>query len=149
MWLSSRLRPDDIREIEVASGKAPEDSVPLSFDVSTKCYTMRYCDSQGAIERHPVAIFGVADDPQNDSMGVVWLLATERIYKVARALMKVAPAWLDKLSEDYPGGLHNLVDARNTLHVRWLQKTGFRSLGVVPINGQQFIHAARFNGVHR
>lgn len=144
IWLSSRLRPEDQREIETATGKAPEDSVPLSFDVSTKCYTIRY-SNKGVVDRYPLAIFGVADDPTIPEMGIVWMLATPLIRKVWLALIKVAPQWLDKLSEDYPAGLHNIVDSRNSLHVRWLQKTGFESLGVVRVNGKQFIHAARFN----
>lgn len=146
IWLSSRLRPEDIREIETTTGKAPEVTVPLSFDVSTKCYTIRYSNN-GVVERYPLAICGVADDPQDDLMGIVWMLATPRIQKVWLALMKVADTWLDRLSEDYPEGLHNIVDARNMLHIRWLQKTGFRSLGTVTVNGYKFIHAARFNGV--
>lgn len=121
--------------------------MPSSFDISTKCYTIRYSQN-GVVERYPLAIFGVADDPQHDTMGIVWMLATPRIQKVWLALMKIAPLWLNKLSEDYPAGLHNIVDARNTLHIRWLQKTGFRSLGTVQVNGYKFIHAARFsNGV--
>ena len=109
------------------------------------CYTIRYAAPGGQTDRNPLAIFGVADDPNTAAWGVVWMLATPRIQKVWLALMKVSPKWLDLLAAPYTAGLHNIVDARNTLHVRWLQKTGFKPRQTIIHNGHKFIHAARSN----
>lgn len=140
IWLSSRLRPEDIREIEAATGRTPEENVPLSFDISEECFTVRSLNSD-----EPVAIYGVADDPNDASMGVVWLLATPRMSNVSRSFLRAAPKLLDHLAANYTRGLHNLVDTRNMLHIRWLQKTGFRIRGKVKHRGHTFIHAIRYN----
>lgn len=137
-WLSSRLRPDDIREIEAATGRPPTEIVPLSFSISEECYTVR---SQHSDE--PIAVYGVADDPNDLSMGIVWLLATPRMSTISREFLRIAPRLLDHLSANYTRGLHNIVDARNALHIRWLQKTGFVLSTGAQRNGYKFIHAVR------
>lgn len=143
-WLSSRLRPEDASEIEAATRKTPKEILPLGFDISKKCYTVFYSNGF-TTDTHPCAIFGVADDREEHRMGVVWMLATPRFNKCWLAFMKAAPKLLDGLAEGYEWGLHNIVDARNILHIRWLQKTGFAKLKNVELNGYRFIHAARFN----
>jgi hypothetical protein len=84
----------------------------------------------------PIAIYGVADDPNDASMGVVWLLATPRMSSISGSFLRAAPKLLDHLAANYTRGLHNLVDTRNMLHIRWLQKTGFVFEGKVKRNGQ-------------
>jgi hypothetical protein len=140
IWLSSRLRPDDSREIITSTGRAPEEIVPLSFDISDECFTVR---SQHSDE--PIAIYGVVDDYTDARMGVVWLLATPRMSSISRSFLRKAPELLDYLAGHYTRGLHNLVDARNTLHLRWLQKTGFRLGDCIQRNGFKFVHAVRLN----
>lgn len=141
-WIASRLRAEDAREVTTATGEHPSVVVPRAFDVSRHCFTIRYTNGVECDE-HPLAIFGVADDPHTPSMGIVWLLATDDIRKAWLAIRQVAPRCLTELSLDYPGGLHNLVDARNAVHLRWLTLTGFRQRGSVQVRGHEFIHAVR------
>jgi hypothetical protein len=140
IWISSRLRPEDIREIKASTGRTPEEIVPLSFDISEECFAVR---SQNNDEL--IAIYGVADDPNDTSLGVVWLLATPRMSSISRSFLRAAPKLLDHLAGHYTRGLHNLVDARNKLHIRWLKKTGFRSNDRVQRNGFKFLHVIRLN----
>lgn len=138
IWISSRLRPDDIREIETSTGRTPHEIVPLSFDISEECFTVRSLHSD-----EPIAIYGVADDSNDPSMGVVWLLATTRMSSISGSFLRAAPKLLDHLTAHYTRGLHNIVDARNMLHIRWLQKAGFVQAGCIQRNGYKFIHAVR------
>lgn len=91
----------------------------------------------------PIAVYGVADDPNDSSMGIVWLLATPRMSSISRPFLRIAPRLLDHLTANYTRGLHNIVDARNALHLRWLQKTGFVLGDCTQRNGYKFIHAVR------
>lgn len=141
IWLSSRLRPEDVREIQSSTGRQPAEIVPLSFDLSEECFTVRLREGTDVI-----ALYGVADDPNDPSMGIVWLLATPRMASISRPFLRIAPQLLDYLAGHYTRGLHNIVDARNLLHLRWLQKTGFVLLDEVRRrNGFNFLHAVRLN----
>lgn len=119
---------------------APSQAVPLSFAYSALCFTA-FVDEQA---QYPVAIFGAGNDPQVKERGLIWLLATSDIRKVAKSVLKLAPIWLDFFEDRYPNALHNWVDARNKLHLRWLDKMGFRFDQTKMIRGQQFIHAIRY-----
>lgn len=141
VYLSSRLRPEDVSEIQAASGRSPLDALLLSLEVSRICRTMHY-RSNGYTDPTPFAIYGVADDPNDSTVGVVWLLSTVLHPRHRHALVRVAPKLLASLCVPYSRGLHNIVDARNLLHIRWLQLTGFKRLGAVMHNGHRFIHAA-------
>lgn len=140
VWLSSQLRPADSREIITGTGRTPLEIVPLSFDISDECFTVR---SQHDDE--PIAIYGVTDDYTDARMGIVWLLASPRMGSIARPFLRKAPELLDYLAGHYTRGLHNIVDTRNTLHLRWLQKTGFRLGNCIRRNGVEFVHAVRLN----
>lgn len=143
-WLSTNLREDDVREIETASGRSPQEVVPLSFRVSSECYTIRFTDSTGRIEDKPVAIFGVSSDPE-PGWGVMWLLGTTGIRRGSLSIIREATKWLDHWNEKYPKGIHNIVDTRNDLHVRWLQLMGFSFARTqVLVNDVPFEYATRY-----
>ena len=140
-WIASRLRAEDRAEVETATGLSPLEVVPLSFDLSTQCYTIRHSPSQA--DDPPCAIFGVADDPEVSGLGLVWLLATADVFDVRASVLACAPHFLNAMSTDYPVGLHNLVDHRNLLHLRWCLKTGFVEVAEREINGYPFHHIHR------
>lgn len=137
-WIASNLRAEDRAEVEAATGRSPLEIVPLSFDLSTQCYAILPDDDVRAC-----ALFGVADDPETTGLGLVWLLATDAVFPVRRSVLEIAPSYLDKLSTKYPLGLHNLVDHRNLLHLRWCLKTGFVEIGQVDVDGHMFHHIYR------
>jgi len=142
-FIASNLRAEDRAEVEAATGRSPEEIVPLSFDLSTQCYAIRHA-SVSQVDDQPCAIFGVADDSEA-GLGIVWLLATDDVYAVRRSVLEIAPEYLDRLSAQYPLGLHNAVDHRNLLHLRWCLKSGFEEIGQVEMNGFLFHHIYRPN----
>lgn len=134
IWLSSRLRPEDQREVEAATGNSPEAVLKEAFEIATECYTIRLND-----EIRPVAIFGVSASYTYPMTAVPWLLATPDIMRGSIALLREAPKWLTAWAQTY-GMLYNIVDSRNQFHLRWLVAAGCR-LGnyAVEINGHKFI----------
>lgn len=142
VWLSSRLRPEDRREIETASGRSAETLLPASFDISDEVYSIRFT-TDGQPDADPVAIFGVAPHTRHPHIGVPWFLSTEGVRRGSGALIREANFWLDSWTDKYSGGLHNIVDERNTLHRRWLAYTGFTFGETIILHGHPFIHFFR------
>jgi hypothetical protein len=144
VWVGANLRPEDEQEVRTVTGAAPHWAVPVAYRSSKTCIAMRYRNSLGTTTRRPLAIYGVADDPNCPELGSVWMLATPRISRVSVAFIKAAPAILDDLGAGY-AGLHCVADARNHLHLRWLDRCAFSRNGEVHINGHAFIHFIRLN----
>lgn len=139
-WLGENLREEDRQEVETSTGTAASAVVSAAFSMSRECYTVRRSDGM-RIEQDPCLIFGVVDDPHNINVGVVWLLATDSIRGANFAVIREARHWLASWLMRYPSGLHNTVDKRNQLHIRWLSALGFTLEGEVLRNGQPFVHA--------
>ena len=74
----------------------------------------------------PAAIFGVAPLSPNllDPTGVPWLLGTDLVPQHQRALARLAPRYITEMLRAYPR-LMNVVHARNTVSLRWLERMGF------------------------
>lgn len=140
-YVGAHLRPEDQREAETATRMSGQSATELSFWLSRRALSM-YGRASDAL---PLGIIGVADDPRTSDYGIVWLLATASISKVWFSLYHRAPAIADDLGTGYKLGLHNAVDARNTLHLRWLDRCGFVRMDSADINGHQFIHVVRLN----
>lgn len=142
-WIAPRLREEDSKEIWTSTGRSPEVIMPVSFAISSECYTIRLA-KDGKVEQRPAVLCGVADDPVRYGVGVMWLVATPDIRRGALSLLREAPHWLDHWQHHlYPGGLHNNVDSRNDQHVRWLRYLGFECDQTVDINGVPFYHMQR------
>jgi hypothetical protein len=143
-WLADHLRVEDHREIETASGRSPQEIVPLSVSVSRESYTIWLTDDNGTVSARPCAIFGVGDDPNEPQWGVMWFLGTPEIRKAPLSIIREAVKWLNHFNKKYPCGIHNIVDSRNDLHLRWLMLTGFTfSDHLYTIQGVPFVHAER------
>jgi hypothetical protein len=136
VWLSSRLRSEDAREVETGTGRKPEEVLPESFQAAEECYTVRRV-FEGKLRPNPVALFGVA------SGGIVWFLGSDEVRLCALSIVREAPVWLDYMSRRYPGGLWNFADSRNSLHVRWCHLTGFTLGAPVPIRDVPFYYIHR------
>ena len=74
-------------------------------------------------DRERVSLCSVASSPIDDA-GVVWMCATDDIYQYQMAFLRKRKAELEYLAQDYML-LHNYVDARNTLHLKWLRWMSF------------------------
>lgn len=142
IWLSSRLRSEDVQEIRTATGREPEEVLPESFRVSEECFTIRRV-FEGQLLPEPVALFGATPHPEAGERGIVWFLGTDRVRLCALSVVREAPLWLDYLSRRYPGGLFNFVDSRNSLHMRWCQLTGFTFGDAYDMHGVPFYYISR------
>jgi hypothetical protein len=113
--LATCLRKADRMEIEAASGARPVDVLRWSAERSAPACSIIY-------EDRVVGMFGCVPD------GTVWLLGADALVQppLVRQFLRECRRYVDALP--YPL-LHNLVDERNTVHIRWLQWMGFTFIG--------------------
>lgn len=135
-YLKSRLRASDRAELK-ATGRTPEETVPLAQAVSAACYTVR-AEEGGK----PLAMYGVAPTPELEYVGTVWMLCTAGVYKVSKSFLKEVPRILAGFMLLYPEGLHNVALLRkdNDVNLRWIKACGFTFKDVVARNGHPFIY---------
>ena len=67
-------------------------------------------------------MFGVQGQIGKDA--AVWMLASKDIEKVTIPFLRQNKAVINFINQLHPV-LHNVVDARNTLHLKWLKWCGF------------------------
>ena len=111
--LAKTLRYEDKREIISASGNTPLMAISNGISESTLCFTI--CNVQNI----PIAIFGV------NVFGAIWFLATPELEKISIPFLRECRGVVNNFHKTYPL-LWNYVDARNTLHIKWLKFCGFK-----------------------
>ena len=104
------LRQEDKDEIKALSGLSPETAVAFSIASSQTGYAAYY-------DGELTAIFGISGDE-------IWLVGTDIITEHPVTFFRVSRKIFHELSKGYEY-LHNCVDARNKLHLRWLKWLGF------------------------
>ncbi len=116
---------EDRNEVHAASGLSPLAALRSSVDVpgAEAFAVLPLLDGEPG---KPVAIFGVSSDPFTEGVGVVWMLTTKMLLSTSKDILRQAPAWFVKWTLKYPKGLHNVIDVRNSRHVKWLGKIGCR-----------------------
>ena len=118
-YVADGMREPDVEEVKAQSGLSPHGSLLYSFFMSKPCKTI--------VGRHgrPIGMWGVV--PDGSTAGRIWMLGRSEM------LTDVADKWeflrqsrihLANLQDKYPV-LFNFVDARNTVHLRWLRWMGF------------------------
>ncbi len=114
--LAPRLRQADRQEIEAASGLNPVDALRESAESSVPSCTIIGND------HHIAGMFGCVPD------GRVWLLGSDALIQnpLKRQFLKECRKYVDALP--YPL-LHNVIDVRNIVHMRWLNWMGFTFVG--------------------
>ena len=115
--IAALLREADKQECLATTGRMPLGVLHTALLYGDITLTLR--TSEG--ER--IGLCGVTPSPY-DNAGVVWMCATDAIMKHQMAFLRRSKAALDYLSADYDV-LHNCVDARNTVHIKWLKWMGF------------------------
>ena len=106
--VASNLRPEDRRECVEGHGIEPIIHVVLaSQNGSCWSFTMPNGETAG--------IVGIIDDQ-------IWMLCTPVIHQYPLTFAREAKRWLDSRTEPY---LWNVVDKRNTVHIRLLKFLGF------------------------
>lgn len=124
-FIARNLREADRRELETISGRSALEAVWVSWAASERTWV-------ATIHGEPAVVFGVGQG------GVVWMVGTDAISKAKVEVFKLSQRILGELLDMY-GYLHNFVDERNTLHVRWLKRLGFTFDGSIEINKLRFL----------
>ena len=119
LWLSSFMRDQDRDEVAAASGLTSSAAMIRGHAASAYMKT-------GLVDGVPVLVFGVAPDPQDCRVGIVWMLATDYLQapKCKRLLLRHSRDWVARMQDMFPV-LANKTDRRNKPHHRWLKWCGF------------------------
>jgi hypothetical protein len=115
--LAGNLRANDVREIKAFSGNDPHTALLRCLQSSKECWS-------GYTDNTIIGMFGVCNSPDDPTVGVPWMLASEGIYEYKRLFIKESKVWVKNLIKDYDA-LVNYVDARNHNAIRWLKWLGF------------------------
>lgn len=139
--MTSRVRRVDKREWAAASGKGPRDfpgQLKAALDGARISYVGR---DEEAPTSAPFIFYGVTDTDDPD-MGAIWMVATPKIKQFARCLYIDAPKRIQWIHERgwYTRGLHNYVDTRNELHLKWLARIG----AVMPEGADKLVNGVLF-----
>lgn len=130
--LAPRMRQADVDEVLARSGRDPKDALLAGLRNSDPALTL--VGAEGEV----VGMAGVV--PGAPGRGAPWMLCSDEIKRYAPTLVregrKLIADWLRRY-----GTLMNFVDARNTVHIRWLELMGFKLGPAAPlgVNGELFL----------
>ena len=110
--VASNLRPDDLREVVEGHGLDPMILLPMAAQEGSAVY-FTVPDGKTA---------GLAGVGQN---GVIWMLCTPEIERHPIRFAREAKRYVDNREEPL---LWNIVDCRNTVHLKLLKFLGFKFL---------------------
>lgn len=113
------FRPADERECAAAGGASCAESIKSAAHAGAEI-TVASCVRTGL----PVLFFGCTPCEVRPHVGFIWMLASTAMREHARQFLRESPKWLDEFHRRTPL-LTNCVDARNTLHLSWLKRSGF------------------------
>jgi hypothetical protein len=113
--LSPRLRQADLDELNAFSGEQPEIALNHARKMSVDCSTM-------IIDHEIAGMFGITAN------GCVWMVSTDALPRKAKTFMRASRGILNTWLLQHRM-LWNVVDERNTTHIRWLKHMGFTFTG--------------------
>lgn len=125
--LAPLLRAADLRELRASTDRPVVEVLEEGAELSVPSCTI--LDDSGTV----AGMFGVV--PYYD-FGKVWLLGSDALVRppLSRQFMKECKTWLAAMETKYPA-LGNVIDARNTVHVKWLRWMGFTFIRTIPDYG--------------
>lgn len=127
--VASRCRKEDWIECVTLRGLPPDQWLGDNYKPGT---TYVIFNAQG----ENVALGGCDDAGQRQ--GLIWLIATPSIMNHQIEFLKHCKTWIDEVSRPFRL-VGNMVDARNTVHVRWLQWCGFHFIKDHDVRGHRYI----------
>ncbi|UYO52498.1 phage protein Gp13 family protein [Rhodopseudomonas palustris] len=119
-YIANHLRQADRDECDAMTGAPPELILPQSVGAGRDVWTFHRGDGL------PAGVFGVDPTPLPE-VGIVWMVSTDEITNHKFEFLTRCRPYVEALNDRYPI-ITNMVDARNTLHHRWLKWLGFSFL---------------------
>ncbi len=113
--LAPRLRDADVAEL-AANGRAPLEALTRCLGLSSLAFGI-------VAAGRPIALYGFA--PVSETTACPWLLAADELSTVHRSWLLRNTQRIVKSGDHIWSHHRNRVDARNTVHVRWLSWAGF------------------------
>lgn len=117
--VAKKMREEDVEEVRSLAGLSPLEALTIGHFHSTDCIT------GFTPEGEPCLIAGVV--PTGEGRGSIWMLCTPDIKASVRELVTTGKLWVNAMLYKH-GCLQNVVDERNTAHLRFVRHLGF-SLG--------------------
>lgn len=119
--LGTKLREADKAEVKASSGRLPTTALMSAWNNSDLPLTIYAEDDRESIR---VGMWGVVPDLSEPMAGAIWMMAAPELRLAKHSFLRVSRGYVDVLNRRYPV-LFNTVDARNTVHLKWLRWTGF------------------------
>jgi hypothetical protein len=113
--LSSRLRPEDVTEVLLGSGR-PVEEVLVDSVGSSEVAEAAVVDGEEVI-----AIRGIS---RVETLGVPWMLCSPGVMRFTKRMVADAIPWVAHHGQRY-SALMNFVHAENTTAIQWLKRIGF------------------------
>lgn len=138
--LEPHLRRADLDEIKAASGSDPLAALVSGLKTSEVSYAI-------VDEAQVLALGGVVRI--GDHVGSPWLLGSEALPRYGIQFLRMSRPWVRRLNRQYPV-LTNFIDARNTVHLKWLEWLDFKMEQLIPEYGVErrpFFHFVREQNV--
>lgn len=114
-----QLRKEDIREMETGSGLPWERGLQMALSISRWWGTIQ--TTAGEV----LFIWGLAEMPNNTKVGCPWAIADVRFWGHVAECQKASQEVFQWMLKKFPV-LMNMVDSRNLIHIKWLEKMGCR-----------------------
>ncbi len=119
--MASNLRPEDRREVEEGHGLDPTESL-IYASQNSSCVYFTVPDGKTA------GMAGVG--PEGD----IWMLCTPEIHRYPVTFARESKRFVESRTEPL---LWNIVDKRNTVHLKLLKFLGFKFLREFPFGPNQ------------
>lgn len=128
--VAARLREEDRQEVLAADGLEPSLVLPALVREGREVF------AAGIEGGPPEVLFGCDPVEGTPVLGIIWLVSTPALYRHPKEFVRTSRRIFESYHARYPV-LGNYVDARNTDHIRWLQRMGCRMLRRIESFGAQ------------
>ena len=118
--VADNMRRADRNELAATTIQPPIQVLIDGINQSNPCFTVKTEDGI------PCGIFGTRESGHPDS-GIIWMLGTDDLTSNRFTFLKQCRNWVDELHKKYRL-LYNVIDARNEVHLHWLDWMGFETV---------------------
>lgn len=141
LFLASRLRLEDVMELQAAHGR----SVNVAVVLLKATYASHGACWVGVADGAPIVLFGVATGKKN--VGIPWLLGSDEVVRHRRIFLRDIKGYLDLVRQRYPR-LENAVWVGSETSIRWLRWLGFVLDPATPMGAQhELFHTFSMKGI--